>query len=56
MTNIERIREMTDDELACEICGLMKDCGSCPGNDFCVAGDGVANGIRKWLKIEAEDG
>lgn len=54
-TNASRIRAMTDEELAMEICSWMKACGDCPGASLCTPGDGGANGMRKWLKQEAEE-
>ena len=52
MTNADRIRAMTDEELA-EFLKLMickfRSCGNCPMNDWCSPGRGIA----EWLKEEA---
>ena len=57
MTNADRIRAMSDEELAHWICKKMMSCSSnvCPGADLCQSGDGLANGLVKWLKQPVED-
>ena len=57
-TNADRIRAMSDEELAHWICKKMMSCSSnvCPGADSCQSGDGLANGLVKWLKQPAEKG
>lgn len=57
MTNADRIRVMSDEELAHWICKKMTSCFSnvCPGADLCQSGDGLANGLVKWLKQPAEE-
>ena len=55
MTNREKLRAMTDEELAKYVCDLDKMCSGCPGSDLCEFGDGHANGMIKWLQAEAED-
>lgn len=56
-TNADRIRAMSDEELAHWICKKMMSCSSnvCPGADLCQSGDGLANGLVKWLKQPVED-
>ena len=51
-TNADRIRAMSDEELAHWICKKMTSCSSnvCPGADLCQSGDGLANGLVKWRK------
>ena len=54
ITNADRIRVMTDEELA-EWVKLMvckyRSCGNCPMNDWCTPGRGIAD----WLKQEATE-
>jgi len=56
-TNADRIRGMTDDELA-EWVKLMvckyRSCGNCPMSDWCEPDKGIA----EWLKapVEADNG
>ena len=58
MTNADRIRAMSDEELAefienkkpCEVCSCGKD-GIC----YCGYGETCHNGILKWLKSEAKE-
>ena len=54
MTNGDRIRAMTDEELARFICNKYTEC-ICPGAYMCNARDGKANGMVKWLKQPVED-
>lgn len=51
-TNADRIRSMTDEELAKFFCGRL-DCygGDCPGKHLCRPGN---NGLVEWLKQPAE--
>ena len=49
-TNYERILAMNVKELAEFICDNTKECGDCKGFEYCVADDGHANGLIKWLK------
>lgn len=54
MTNGEKIRSMTDEELQKWLCGLMTaECcdRSCPGRDRCMPG---FNGLKWWLEQEAQ--
>ena len=57
MTNADRIRAMTDSELAEFLCNKISNCfdSTCPGAELCVAGDGKANGLKKWLEQPAEE-
>ena len=52
MTNSEKLRAMTDEEIAKAVC-KMTECKDCVGNDLCIQGDGEANGLIKWLQSEA---
>lgn len=54
-TNADRIRSMSDEELAIFLCEKI-DCYSdgCPGIELCKPNEGKANGILKWLKHPAE--
>lgn len=54
-TNGERIRRMTDEELAEFLCKIS-DCAFdlCPAVEMCGCGDGMANGLVKWLRQPAE--
>ena len=55
-TNADRIRAMSDDELAELIC-KNRDCTlpeECPGYCACRCGEGKANGLKTWLKQPAE--
>lgn len=55
MTNADRIRAMSDDELAKWICSIMTaECCDqrCPGRDICTFGD---NGLIKWMKQPADE-
>ena len=56
MTNAEKIRQMTDEELAKTLC-FGRNCNSvsCPGYDMCEMGDGPANGLVKWLQRGVEE-
>lgn len=53
-TNADRIRDMSDNELAEYICKNL-GCYICPGNTLCVGSGGKANGLKKWLKQPVED-
>lgn len=57
-TNADRIRAMSDEELAEFLCDRTENCnlGYCPGADLCNCVDGKANGYLKWLKQPAEGG
>ena len=57
LTNADRIRAMTDEELAVYLCRKFVDCEAniCPGTELCVAGGGKANGLKKWIQQPAED-
>lgn len=49
VTNADRIRTMTDEELAKWICEAY-ECYRCPGEELCNVTDGKANGALKWLQ------
>jgi hypothetical protein len=54
-TNADRIRAMSDEELAKWLCSISTAEGcdrSCPARDMCDLGD---NGLIKWLKQPAEE-
>lgn len=55
MTNADRIRSMTDEELSVFLCEHLK-CysNSCPGIGLCKTNEGKANGLLKWLQQPAE--
>lgn len=52
-TNADRIRAMSDRELARFLCDLRKDCYECPAESFCHK---VHTGMQDWLKQPAEGG
>lgn len=54
-TNADRIRSMSDEELAAFLCKKF-GCHSetCPGIELCKPNEGKANGILKWLQQPAE--
>lgn len=52
-TNADRIRSMTDEELAILICKAY-ECYRCPGEELCNCVEGKANGAMKWLQQPAE--
>lgn len=54
MTNFDKIKRMTIEELAKFICDCT-DCERCYGRDLCKRGDGVANGLVKYLESEVEE-
>ena len=53
MTNADRIRSMSDEELAEWLCSMF-ECriGKCPACEMCSAGD---NGLIKWLQRPWEE-
>lgn len=51
MTNADRIRSMTDEELAVFMCKIVDDCTICVGRDTCTYG---RKGTIDWLEQEAE--
>ena len=52
-TNADRIRAMSDEELAKFMCKTY-ECYRCLGEELCNATDGKANGMLKWLQQPAE--
>lgn len=57
MTNADKIRNMTDEELSGYLCGII-DCEVCKSfilkNDVCDNKNGFPSGIFEWLKKEAK--
>lgn len=54
-TNGDRIRSMSDEELAAFLCkkfGCYSE--TCPGIELCKPNEGKANGVLKWLQQPAE--
>lgn len=54
MTNFERIKNMTVEEMAISfgaLCDSILYCPLCPFNEWCEIG---SNGFKKWLESEAE--
>ena len=54
MTNADKIRAMTDEELAGEMF-IGMECGDCPCADKCGNGEYCKDTILEWLKQPAED-
>ncbi len=54
MTNADRIRAMSDEELSDFLCGMIVDCETqnCPAKEICRFHD---NGMRKWVKQPAKE-
>ena len=55
-TNADRIRSMSDEEIAKWICSIMTaECCDqrCPGRDICNPG---SNGLVKWMKQPVKEG
>lgn len=55
VTNADKIRSMTDEELGKWICSIMSsDCcrWTCPARNMCGLND---NGLVKWLKQSARE-
>lgn len=55
MTNGDRIRSMTDEEIASFICKIcVRECCdlTCPARNICADGD---NGLQKWIKMEVNE-
>ena len=55
MTNAQKIRAMTDEELGVWICKHALSCGCCVGVELCRIDDGIASGAIKWLQQPAEE-
>lgn len=57
-TNADRIRAMSDDELAEFLCDRMAHCDPryCPGCETCGIEIGKASGLKNWLQQPAEEG
>lgn len=56
MSNADRIRSMTDEELSVFLCEHFK-CysNSCPGIGLCKTKEGKANGLLKWLQKQVKE-
>ena len=52
MKNADRIRKMTDEELALFLCDLSDECSHCPVTGICRLGH---NGFFDWLEREDFD-
>ena len=55
MTNGDRIRSLTDKELAHKLCSIYKNCTDCVAYFSCNPDDVASNGLIKWLGQEEED-
>lgn len=53
MTNYEKIKNMTIDEMADMICNQQTGCGCCRHYIDCVQSRNMGLGIKKWLESEA---
>ena len=54
MTNGEKLREMSDEELALFLCEKQHDCLHCKEIWNCTYNGGKGNGMLKWLKKECD--
>lgn len=55
MTNLEKIRQMEEEDLAAFLCNLMcAECceRTCPAREFCKVRD---SGMTHWLRKDADD-
>lgn len=56
MTNFEKIKEMSIDELSSFLCRFVdvevEDCDKCPATKYCRRG---CNGFKVWLESEAKE-
>lgn len=53
ITNADRIRNMSDEELTKNLC-LLLDCRKCPTFKTCNAGSMCYANLLEWLQSEAE--
>ena len=54
ITNADRIRAMSDEELAKFLCSILNcESGKCPGIAYCASGN---NGCADWLRQLVKDG
>lgn len=53
MTNADKIRSMTDEQLADWLADII-DCWNCPTYQSCTEVKGCANALKSWLQQEAE--
>ena len=51
MTNADKIRSMTDEQLA-EFLADVMDCWNCPRYTRCTEVKGCANALKAWLQQE----
>lgn len=54
MTNRDKLRQMSDEELAEFVCGQIH-CMDCIAASLCEINEERANGLIKWFKAEAEE-
>ena len=54
MTNADKIRSMTDEELADYFESII-DCWQCPAYKGCTQEDGCANALLAWLQMEHKE-
>jgi len=52
MTNADRIRSMTDEELSAFLCNMGQECNQCIATDYCSLGH---TGMLDWLKKEVKE-
>ena len=55
LTNAQKIRAMSDEELGVWICKHALSCGCCVGVELCRRDDGIASGAVKWLQQPAKE-
>ena len=53
MTNYEKIKTMTTEELADLICNLQTGCQCCRFYVECVQNRNMGIGVKNWLEVEA---
>ena len=53
-TNADRIRAMSDEDLAEWICVHITECSRCEGGKMCESRNGHFTGLLRWLKSPAE--
>ena len=54
-TNADRIRTMTDEELADWVTLMVckhRSCGNCPMSDWCTPGRGIADWIKSPVEVD----
>ena len=55
LTNAQKIRAMSDEEVGVWICKHALSCGCCVGAELCNRDDGIGNGAVKWRQQPAEE-